>query len=119
MYFFYKGVDPSLLSSRSWTSLVSSLKQSGCTLMGIDENLIDLIWSNQPAAPSGKVIPLDIEYSGKSVGRKVEEIREKMVEVGCSITVVTALDEIAWLFNLRYDFEHSFALKINCTNINI
>lgn len=72
--------------------------------MGIDENLIDLIWSNQPASPRGKVIPLGLQFCGKSAGQKVKEIREKMTDVGCSITVVTALDEVAWLLNLRYDF---------------
>lgn len=115
-------MDPNLLSARSWAPLANSLKNSGCTLTGIDENLIDLIWHDQPAAPNNKVIPLGLQYAGKTVGQKVKEIREKMVDTGCSIVVVTALDEIAWLFNLRgNDIEYnpvffSYAL-ITCKDV--
>uniref|UniRef100_A0A336MJJ6 CSON002645 protein n=2 Tax=Culicoides sonorensis TaxID=179676 RepID=A0A336MJJ6_CULSO len=95
------GVDPNLLSTRAWTPLANSLKQNGCTLTGIDENLIDLIWEDQPPAPNNKVIPLDLMYAGKTIGQKLKEIRQKMSDNNCSIVCVTALDEIAWLFNLR------------------
>lgn len=95
------GVDTNLMSARAWAPLANSLKQSGCTIMGLDENLIDLIWEDQPAAPSAKVFPLELKYCGKTIGQKVKDIREKMLDAGCSIMAVSALDEIAWLTNLR------------------
>lgn len=95
------GVDPNLLSARTWAPLANSLKQSGCTLIGIDENLVDLVWKDQPAAPTNKVRSLGLEYAGKSICQKLKEIHEKMSDTGCSVICVTALDEIAWLFNMR------------------
>lgn len=101
---FYQGVDPNLLSARSWIPLANSLKQHGCTLIEVDENLIDIVWVNQPEAPTSKVISLDFKYCGKTINQKVQEVREKMYQNGDSVIVVSALDEVAWLFNLRYVF---------------
>ncbi|XP_063700058.1 xaa-Pro aminopeptidase ApepP [Culicoides brevitarsis] len=96
------GVDPNLLSARNWLPLANSLKQHGCSLVGIEENLIDLVWAEkQPKAPQNKIIPLGLEHCGKKIGDKVKEIRAQMTENCCSVLVVSALDEIAWLMNLR------------------
>lgn len=95
------GVDSNLLSSKAWTPWATTLKQVGSTLMPVEPNLVDLIWENQPVAPSNKVIPLSCEFAGKTIAEKLQEVREKMNNNRSSVVALSALDEVAWLFNLR------------------
>jgi Xaa-Pro aminopeptidase len=94
------GVDGNLISTRLWNSLNSSIETSGCTLKPVSQNLVDLVWGDaQPAAPQNKIIPLDIQYAGKSVSDKAREVRDKMLENNANVLVLTALDEIACKFS--------------------
>ncbi|XP_055613093.1 xaa-Pro aminopeptidase ApepP-like isoform X2 [Uranotaenia lowii] len=95
------GVDANLISTRAWNPLHCTLKSSGCELLPIVPNLIDLVWKDQPAAPENSIIPLGTEFTGSPIVKKLELIRGKMEEKRASILVVSALDEIAWFLNLR------------------
>nr|CAD7391976.1 unnamed protein product [Timema cristinae] len=107
------GVDPNVLSYEEWKIIQNDMKGSGVNLIPIATNLVDLIWEDKPASPSSTVLPLAIKYTGplyrgatcsracKSCKHKVEEVRSKMAEKGSTLLLVTALDEIAWLLNLR------------------
>ncbi|XP_058444565.1 xaa-Pro aminopeptidase ApepP [Malaya genurostris] len=95
------GVDANLIPTRAWNPLQSSLKSAGCLLLTISPNLIDLIWKDQPVAPRNPIIPLSVEYAGRSVAEKLVAMREKMTDKRASVVVVSALDEIAWFLNLR------------------
>lgn len=66
-----------------------------------DKDLVGLIWKNRPKLPEDKVFELDIKYSGESAGSKLTRVIEKISEYHGDVMVVTALDEIAWLLNLR------------------
>lgn len=89
------GVDANLYSTRQWNTLVNAFENEGCVLTAVKENLVDLVWDDQPTYPSDSLLALDIKYAGKSVGDKLKEIREKMKEQSSKVMVVTALDEIA------------------------
>jgi Xaa-Pro aminopeptidase len=89
------GVDPSLMSTRQWNTLVAAFDNTGCVMTAVKENLVDKVWDEQPAQPNNKVISLDVKFAGKLVGQKLVEIREKMKEQSAKVLVVTALDEIA------------------------
>ncbi|MDX9917547.1 MAG: aminopeptidase P family protein [Gudongella sp.] len=65
------------------------------------EDLVGLVWVERPGLPKGKVIKLDIRYSGESTEKKIEKIREDMVSEGADIFLLGSLDDIAWLFNIR------------------
>lgn len=65
------------------------------------ENLIDLIWKDQPPRPANPINVLELVYTGRTVGDKVAQIRLAMKENGANILVVTELDQIAWTLNLR------------------
>ena len=73
-----------------------------------EENPIDAIWANdtgeaRPPPPSEPVVVLPLEVSGESVDRKVGRIIEEMRQKGAALLCVSALDEVAWLLNLRGD----------------
>ena len=65
------------------------------------EDLVDLIWENRPPISAEPVWELDVRYAGKSREEKLSDVREKMRAEEADALILTALDEIAWLLNLR------------------
>ena len=69
----------------------------------MDKDLVDAIWKDRPGMSSRKVWELDYEYTGMSRKDKIGHLFEIMDKNGADAMVLTALDEIAWLLNLRGD----------------
>ena len=68
----------------------------------MSENLVDTVWgSDKPARPNEKVIVLDVKYAGKKFEDKIDELRKELEKKKSAGMVISMLDEIAWLFNLR------------------
>lgn len=65
------------------------------------EDLVGKVWEDRPDLSKEPVWELDVKYAGKSRTDKIQEVRIKMQEEKADYLLVTALDEIAWLFNLR------------------
>uniref|UniRef100_A0A8C1PS88 Xaa-Pro aminopeptidase 1 n=1 Tax=Cyprinus carpio TaxID=7962 RepID=A0A8C1PS88_CYPCA len=95
------GVDPWIIAADQWKNMSKALSNAGHSLVAVQDNLIDAIWEDRPPRPSTKLITLGLKYAGLTWQDKVTALRGKMAERKISWFVVTALDEIAWLFNLR------------------
>ena len=95
------GFDPFLHPMASHASYAAALSASGSALVPIEANLIDEVWEDRPAAPAQPIYALPDEVTGRPVGDKLAAIREKMSEAEAGALVVTKLDEIAWITNLR------------------
>lgn len=96
------GVDATLLTAAQAKSLAEKLKsRKGGELVGMDVNLIDLIWNDQPIRPKEPLRVLGLEYAGKAFEEKLSDIRKEIEKQKGSGLIVSMLDEIAWLFNLR------------------
>ncbi|XP_005088947.1 xaa-Pro aminopeptidase 1 [Aplysia californica] len=95
------GCDPSLLAYDRWMKLYKELKCDGHELVDVDENLVDLVWTERPDPPCSQLIILTLDEAGLSWQQKVSNIQESLVELSVSAVVITALDEVAWLFNMR------------------
>lgn len=95
------GVDPYLMSSETWKPIYKTLKESGHMLVPVIQNLVDLVWDDRPSPPQNPIIVLPDSYAGQSWEDKVIKLREKLKSKKCDAFVVTPLDELAWLFNLR------------------
>ncbi|MBD5476403.1 MAG: aminopeptidase P family protein [Lachnospiraceae bacterium] len=65
------------------------------------EDLVDCVWVDRPHISAEPVWEVDVAYAGISRKEKLRDVREKMVEEQADFLLVTALDEIAWLLNLR------------------
>ena len=89
------GVDANLMSTRTWNQLVAAFDNEGCIMTAVKQNLVDLVWEDQPVEPSNKVIALNIKYAGRTINEKLVDIRAKMNEQNAKVLVVTALDEVA------------------------
>ncbi|KAG8997408.1 hypothetical protein FRB94_007685 [Tulasnella sp. JGI-2019a] len=96
------GIDPTLISASDAESISSSLSsRSGSTLVPLAENLVDQVWTGRPARPKTKARALAVEFAGQSSQEKVEALRAELKKQDADAVVVTMLDEVAWLFNLR------------------
>ncbi|KIV85021.1 hypothetical protein PV11_00759 [Exophiala sideris] len=96
------GVDPTVITASDARKLGETLKKkSQATLVGVSENLVDKIWKDRPSRPAEKVIVLDEKYAGKSYKDKLDELRKDIKKKKAAGMVISMLDEIAWLFNLR------------------
>lgn len=96
------GADANLMSYTEWAVLHTSLTAAGHCLMPLEENLIDKVWgSNQPAATGNVVVPHPLQFSGCSASKKVELCKETMNKNKVKALVITALDEVAYILNLR------------------
>ncbi|XP_005310962.1 xaa-Pro aminopeptidase 2 isoform X1 [Chrysemys picta bellii] len=100
------GLDPFLFSIDLWNSYAHVLQGSSRTLVPIEDNLVDLVWGTQrPPSPTSKIYLLPETFTGSTWQEKVSGIRSQMEKHSRSPTavVLSALEETAWLFNLRGD----------------
>lgn len=67
----------------------------------MDKDLIEEIWNNKPELPKEKAFLHDIKYCGKSAKEKIEEVRVEMKKMGAESYIISSLDDIAWLYNIR------------------
>ncbi|KAF1985912.1 putative Xaa-Pro aminopeptidase P [Aulographum hederae CBS 113979] len=97
------GVDAAVITAPDARKLAEKIKKKGGgELKAVDDNLVDAVWgSSKPSRPTEKVIVLGLEYSGKKFQDKLADLRKELEKRKSAGFVVSMLDEIAWLFNLR------------------
>uniref|UniRef100_A0A8C5CCR9 X-prolyl aminopeptidase (aminopeptidase P) 1, soluble n=1 Tax=Gadus morhua TaxID=8049 RepID=A0A8C5CCR9_GADMO len=95
------GVDPWIIAADQWKNMSKALAGAGHSLVAVQDNLIDAVWLDRPQRPSTQLMTLGLERTGMSWQDKITALRAKMRERKINWFVATALDEIAWLFNLR------------------
>jgi len=84
-------------------TLEKDLKPLESTLVPTS-NLVDKVWGKErPSRPSNSVFPLEEQFTGKSSKDKIARLRQQIEKKKATATMVTQLDEVAWLFNLRGD----------------
>lgn len=66
-----------------------------------EEDLIAPLWTDRPAIPVTDVISHEIKYTGCSREEKIAQVRRVMEKLGATHYVLSGLDDIAWLFNIR------------------
>lgn len=96
-------VDPELLAGSAAKRLASKIKTAGGSgLVALKQNLVDVVWDTQrPSRPMNQVKVHPVKYAGKDVSSKLAELRRELDKKNAPGMVVSMLDEIAWLFNLR------------------
>ena len=69
--------------------------------LNTNASLIDPIWKERPAIPEAPMFEMPIELSGKSTEDKLLDINKMLHKAGADCTILSALDEVAWTFNIR------------------
>lgn len=83
----------------TWNLLSDTLKRKGITL--VDKPLIEKIWKDRPKDDRKPIYVRAEKYTGRSTSDKLATLRGIMAEKGVTHFLVTALDDIAWVTNLR------------------
>lgn len=110
------GYDPWLHTSDWVARARKALAERGAELVAVERNPIDAIWPERPAPSKARLAPHAGRYAGKSSAAKRQEMADWLKDHGADTAVLSALDSIAWTFNVRgEDVEHtpvalSFAL---------
>ncbi|XP_039801282.1 aminopeptidase P2 isoform X2 [Panicum virgatum] len=104
------GIDPFLFSFDAAEELKDSISNKNHELVLVrGMNLVDEIWGDaRPEPPKEPTRVHDIKYAGIDVPSKLSFIRSHLTENGCDAVVISMLDEVAWLLNMRgSDVPHS------------
>lgn len=94
------GFDGRTVSAKEAEELKKKLGKKGVTL-ACTEDLVGEIWTDRPPLSCEPVKELDVKWAGKSRSEKCGEIRKAMKEKGADVFLLTSLDDIAWLLNIR------------------
>ena len=94
------GFDGRTMSAEKADNLRKKMERQGVSVRA-DEDLIGEIWTGRPALSCEPTAELDICWTGKSRKEKCGEIREAMEKKGADIFILTSLEDIAWLLNIR------------------
>lgn len=73
----------------------------GATTMAVESNPIDAIWSDQPARSPAPLAVHALEFAGKTSEEKRADVAKWLKEQGQDAVIVSALDSVAWLLNVR------------------
>ena len=89
------GVNPEMFSVNDYKEWSEQIE-----LKSID--LIKPLWTeNRPAIPAEKLYPYAADFAGETVESKLARMREQLAKKKADAMIISALDEIAWLLNIR------------------
>ena len=94
------GIDGRLFSVSQVREMEKAFAGKNITI-DLDHDLLVGIWNDRPPLPAEPVFIHDIVYAGKTATEKIGEVREKMAEKNIDYHLISGLDDIAWLFNIR------------------
>ena len=95
------GFDP-WLHTKGWADEVGkALAKKGSELVAVDTNPVDDVWEDQPKPSTAAALVHADEHAGRSSAEKRAEVADWLKDEGYDAAVVSALDSIAWLLNIR------------------
>ncbi len=95
------GFDPKLHTAAGLHRLEEACAKKGAQLVALEDNLIDKVWRDHPARPQAPAIVYPEKFAGRSSAEKRALVAKVVADQGADAFLFTALDSIAWLFNLR------------------
>lgn len=95
------GFDP-WLHTKGWADQVGkALAKKGSELVAVESNPVDAVWDDRPAPSPAPALVHPGEHAGRSSAEKRAEVADWLKEEGYDAAVISALDSIAWLLNIR------------------
>ncbi|MRZ79586.1 M24 family metallopeptidase [Paeniclostridium sordellii] len=94
------GFDGRVICAKEGINLEKKLAKKNIKIV-YDYDLVGMIWNDRPALSTAKAFLLDVKYAGETFSSKLNRLRESMKEKNANVHVITTLDDIAWLFNIR------------------
>lgn len=101
------GFDGRVVSFERGEELEKIVKEKKANLV-FEQDLVHLIWEDRPQLSKEKAFLIEEKFSGMSTKKKLELVRSALEKENADLHVLTSLDDIAWLFNIRgNDVEHN------------
>ncbi len=94
------GIDAKCISVNQFKNIQSELFKNQIQLKNTGD-LLTTFWKERVELPTNPVFEHELKHAGKSRAEKIAGIRAEMKKTGANATLITALDDIAWTFNLR------------------
>ncbi len=94
------GFDGRIVSAREEKALREAL-QGKDIRFAWEEDLVGMVWPERPALTREPVTLYDVSFAGRSAKEKLSDLRASMRQSGADVHVLSTLDDIAWLFNIR------------------
>ncbi|GAB3236827.1 aminopeptidase P family protein [Psychrobacter pacificensis] len=93
-------VDGNVLSIAEQDRLLNAFDANDITLI-TERDVLTSVWTDRPALPNAKLYAHDEPFVAQSATAKLEAVRAGMAKVGATHHLLSSLDDIAWLTNLR------------------
>ena len=94
------GFDGRTMTAGTGEAMEKAAHKKGAAV-AYDRDLVGQIWTDRPGLASTNVWALPIQYTGRTRGEKLRMLRESMEQAGADTHILTSLDDICWLLNLR------------------
>lgn len=94
-----------------------NIAKSKSSKIAYELDFVDEIWTDRPAMSMEPVFYLEEKYSGESSRSKLDRVREVMKREGTNVHVISTLDDIGWLFNIRGNDVDFFPLILSYTMV--
>ena len=95
------GLDGNVNSFAEVAAMEQELATKGNITVRTDVDPMAELWTDRPVIPDNMVSLHPLEYSGESTSSKISRVRKHLLDCGADGLLATALDEIAWVLNLR------------------
>ncbi len=99
----------SMVDGQTYEKILSSKNAN----INYDCDLINDIWEDRPSLSEEPAFELDIKYTGESTASKLKRVRKAMTDAGTNVHVITSLDDIAWILNIRGNDIEFFPLVLS------
>lgn len=94
------GFDGRVMNTKMVKAIMNKLEEKDVHI-AYEEDLVGMIWEDRPSLPKKEGFFLNVEYSGKSTKDKLADLYEVMKKQGVTHHIITSLDDIAWITNMR------------------
>ncbi|MDB2384302.1 aminopeptidase P family protein [Endozoicomonas sp.] len=94
------GFDGKTMSAARVRQLAKQLEKKALRIHS-DKDLLDTVWTDRPTMPAAPVFLHQDDYAGRTREEKFERVHKAMAKAGADHLLISTLDDIAWLFNLR------------------
>ena len=95
------GYSPWLHTVDGAERLAKACAAAGASLIAVDDNPIDAIWTGRPQPPLGPVVPHEMRYAGEDTAAKLARIRADMEKHAADALVISDPHSVSWMFNIR------------------
>jgi Xaa-Pro aminopeptidase len=95
------GYDPWLHTADGAERLGKAVSGAGATLVPVEPNPIDAVWTERPAPPLGPVVVHELKFAGEAAAEKLARVQAEIAKLKSDTLIVSDPHNVAWAFNIR------------------